>query len=366
MTNHEIFMKRAIELAKLGWGKTNPNPLVGAVIVKDGQIIGEGFHEALGLAHAETAAIQKARQDVGNSTLYVNLEPCSHYGRTPPCAKKIIEAGFAEVVIAMTDPNPKVAGSGIEMLKQAGIKVTLGVLQEEAGKLNEIFSKYITRQKPFVILKAAVTLDGKIATYCGDSKWISGESSRRYVHRIRERVAAVMVGINTVLRDDPLLTARCEERECKSPLRIIVDSRGRIPESSRVITESLNSGSRTILAVTSQIAPDKEESLKAKGVSIIKADGDDGQVDLQQLMIELAKREIDSVLLEGGGALNASALETGIVDKMMVFIAPKIIGGSAALTAVEGPGRALIADSILLKTVTVEKLAEDILVEGYL
>jgi len=186
------------------------------------------------------------------------------------------------------------------------------------------------------------------------------------VHRIRERVAAVMVGINTVLRDDPLLTARCEERECKSPLRIIVDSRGRIPESSRVITESLNSGSRTILAVTSQIAPDKEESLKAKGVSIIKADGDDGQVDLQQLMIELAKREIDSVLLEGGGALNASALETGIVDKMMVFIAPKIIGGSAALTAVEGPGRALIADSILLKTVTVEKLAEDILVEGYL
>ena len=364
MSHHEFYMKRALELAEAGWGRTNPNPLVGAIIVKDGQIIAEGFHEALGRAHAEVAAIEKAKQDIKGSTLYVNLEPCSHYGRTPPCAKAIIEAGFAKVVIAMVDPNPKVSGKGIQMLKEAGIEVTVGVLQEEAQKLNEIFVEYITKKKPFVILKAASTLDGKIASYSGDSKWISGDSSRRYVHRIRQRVAAIMVGINTVLRDNPLLTARYEGIECKNPIRIIVDSQGRIPEDSRVL--AVPSGSLTILATTSKISSTKEAILKAKGVSIIKVDGVDGRVDLVQLMRELTKLEIDSVLLEGGGTLNASALEAGIVKKVMFFVAPKIIGGRAALTAVEGVGRELIQDSILLKNITVEKLAEDILIEGYL
>ncbi len=366
MSDHQFYMKRVLELAKAGWGRTNPNPLVGAVIVQNGRIISEGYHEALGKAHAEVAAIQKARQDVKGSTLYVNMEPCFHYGRTPPCAKAIIEAGFAKVIVAMVDPNPKVSGQGIEMMRNAGIEVAVGILQTEAERLNEIFCKYITRKSPFVILKAAVTLDGKIASRCGDSKWISGESSRRYVHRIRQRVAGIMVGIHTVLRDDPLLTARCEGEEPQNPVRIIVDSRGRIPEDSKVISMSAVSGSKTILATTSQITPAKERVLRAKGVSIIKADGDDGRVDLGRLMKELAEMEIDSVLLEGGGTLNASALEVGIVDKVMFFVAPKIMGGTSALTAVEGCGRELVKDSIVLKEVTVEPVAEDILIQGYL
>jgi diaminohydroxyphosphoribosylaminopyrimidine deaminase/5-amino-6-(5-phosphoribosylamino)uracil reductase len=364
MNTHEFYMKKALELAKSGWGRTNPNPLVGAIIVKDGQIVAEGFHEALGQAHAEVAAINKARQDVRGSTLYVNLEPCSHYGRTPPCAKAIIEAGVSVVVVAMTDPNPKVSGSGIAMLKQAGIHVTLGVLHEEARKLNEIFIKYITAKRPFVILKAAATLDGKIASVCGDSKWISGEESRRRVHRIRERVSAIMVGINTVLTDDPLLTARYQKKENKNPIRIIVDSQGRIPEDSRVLSTA--PGSEVILATTSKITETKEGMLRDKGVSIIKADGNNGRVDLDKLMAELYELKIDSVLLEGGGTLNASALEAGVVDKVMFFIAPKIIGGVTAPTSVGGAGQELIKDAISLKNITVEKIAEDILIEGYL
>lgn len=364
INDHEFYMKKVLELAKSGWGKTNPNPLVGAVIVKNEQIIAEGFHEGLGRAHAEVAAIQRAKQDVKGSTLYVNLEPCSHYGRTPPCAKAIIEAGFTEVVIAMVDPNPKVSGKGIQMLKEAGIGVTVGVLNEDAEKLNEIFIKYITAKEPYVILKVASTLDGKIASNSGDSKWISGDDSRRYVHFIRERVAAIMVGINTVLKDNPLLTARDGSRECKDPIRIIVDSNGKILEDSRVINAGPGPG--VILATTSKIAATKERMLRDKGVSIIKADGADGRVDLVKLMAELYKLEIDSVLLEGGGTLNASALEVGIVDKVMFFIAPKIIGGLTASTSVEGAGRELIKDSILLKDIRVEKIAEDILIEGYI
>jgi diaminohydroxyphosphoribosylaminopyrimidine deaminase / 5-amino-6-(5-phosphoribosylamino)uracil reductase len=363
MNGHEFYMKKALELAKSGWGKTNPNPLVGAVIVKNGQIIAEGFHEALGQAHAEVAAMHNVKRDVRGSTLYVNLEPCSHFGRTPPCAKAIIEAGFTEVVIAMVDPNPKVSGRGIQMLKEAGIEVTVGVFNEEARNLNEIFIKYITRKKPFVILKVASTLDGKIASYCGDSKWISGDSSRQYVHHIRERVAAIMVGINTVLKDNPLLTVRNEAQKGKDPIRIVVDSQGRIPEASRVINSS--SGSGMILATTSKIDKMKEKALMAKGISIIKADGNDGRVDLITLMEELYKLEIDSVLLEGGGILNAAALEAGIVDKVMFFIAPKIIGGVMAPTPVEGGGREFIKDAILLKNITVKKFAEDLLIEGY-
>ncbi|HBF38645.1 MAG TPA: bifunctional diaminohydroxyphosphoribosylaminopyrimidine deaminase/5-amino-6-(5-phosphoribosylamino)uracil reductase RibD [Firmicutes bacterium] len=357
-------MKKALQLAKKAWGRTNPNPLVGAVIVKNGQVIAEGFHKALGQDHAERDAIKKANQELLGSTLYVNLEPCSHYGRTPPCAEAITKAGIAEVVIAMEDPNPKVSGRGIQMLQEAGIKVTMGVLGEEARKMNEIFIKYITRKEPFVILKVATTLDGKIASYTGDSKWISGEGSRKYVHHIRERVAAIMVGINTVLRDNPLLTARNEAGECKNPIRIIVDSRGRIPDDSRVLDTNGSAG--VILATTSKIAEAKEKMLMTRGISVIKADGPDGRVDLVQLMAELSKREIDSVLLEGGGTLNAAALEAGIVDKVMFFIAPKIIGGAKALTPVEGAGREFIKDATVLKDITVHKFAGDLLIEGYI
>jgi diaminohydroxyphosphoribosylaminopyrimidine deaminase/5-amino-6-(5-phosphoribosylamino)uracil reductase len=222
---HEAFMGRALELARKGWGRTNPNPLVGAVIVKDGEIIAEGFHEALGSAHAEVSAFKNARRDVSGGTLYVNLEPCSHYGRTPPCAKAIIEAGISKVVIAMGDPNPKVSGNGIRMLREAGIEAVVGVLEPEARKLNEIFIKYITKKKPFVILKSAMTLDGKIATADGDSKWISGSASRQYVHVIRDRAAAIMVGINTILADDPFLTTRRDDKKGNDAIRIVVDGK---------------------------------------------------------------------------------------------------------------------------------------------
>ena len=364
MNTHEYYMKRTLELAKGGWGKTNPNPLVGAVIVKNGKIIAEGFHEALGCAHAEISALHNTKQDVEGGTLYVNLEPCSHYGRTPPCAKAIIEAGVKEVIVAMEDPNPKVSGMGIQMLKDAGIHVIVEVLEMEAKKLNEIFIHYITKKKPFVIMKTAMTLDGKVASISGDSKWITGESSRQFVHILRDRVSAIMVGVNTVIKDNPALTARLPTKECKDPVRIIVDSKGRIPLASNVL--HVHSDSGVILATTSSIDKGKEKLLLEEGVRIIKADHRNGNVDLTLLMDELYKLEIDSILLEGGGTLNASALATGIVNKVMMFIAPKIIGGSTAVTPVEGAGRQQMKDALQLQDVVVTRFDEDVLIEGYI
>jgi len=360
---HESYMRRTFELAKLGWGSTNPNPLVGAVIVKDGRIIAEGYHEKRGYAHAEAAAFNNAKEDVRGATLYVNLEPCSHYGRTPPCAKAIIEKGIGKVVMAMADPNPKVAGRGIEMLKEAGIQVVCGILEEEAKKLNEIFIKYITTKRPFVIMKTAMTLDGKIASVRGDSKWISGEASRQYVHTLRNRVAAVMVGINTVLADNPSLTARLDSVKTRDPVRIVVDSKGLIPAVSRVINPESSAG--LILATTTALDPEKERLLMEKGVRILKADGPGGHVDLVKLMDELYELKIDSVLLEGGGGLNAAALDSGIVDKVMTFIAPKIIGGKDAKTPVEGAGIEMMEHAVKLQDISISRFDEDILVEGY-
>ncbi|MCX7923662.1 MAG: bifunctional diaminohydroxyphosphoribosylaminopyrimidine deaminase/5-amino-6-(5-phosphoribosylamino)uracil reductase RibD [Clostridia bacterium] len=364
MNTHAYYMQRALELAKDGWGRTNPNPLVGAVIVKDGEIISEGYHAMLGGAHAEVAAFNNAKQDVSGATMYVTLEPCSHYGRTPPCAKAIVELGIKEVVVAMVDPNSKVAGRGIKMLEEAGIKVVTGVMEQQAKKLNEIFIKYITDKKPFVIMKTAMTLDGKIATGGGDSKWISGESSRTHVHLLRDRVAAIMVGIKTVLKDNPSLTTRLDSGGGKDPVRIIVDSKGIIPLDSKVITVDSTAG--IILATTSAIGSEKEKLLMEKGVRIIKADGDDGNVDLGKLMEELYTLEIDSILLEGGGTLNASALDAGIVDKVMFFVAPKIIGGHNAVTPVEGEGRKLMAEAIRLKDMDLYRFGEDVLIEAYI
>lgn len=360
---YERYMQRAFELAKLGWGMTSPNPLVGAVIVKDGRIIAEGYHAKRGCAHAEAAAFENAKEDVRGATLYVNLEPCSHYGKTPPCAKAIIEKGISKVVMAMIDPNPKVAGRGVAMLKEAGIQVVCGILEQEAKKLNEIFIKYITQKRPFVIMKTAMTLDGKIASARGDSKWISGEASRRYVHTLRNRVTAVMVGINTVLADNPSLTARLDSETTRDPVRIVVDSKGLIPPDSRVINEESSAG--LILATTTAIDPEKERLLMDKGVRILKADSPGGHVDLAKLMDELYKLEIDSVLLEGGGGLNAAALDSGIVDKVMTFIAPKIIGGKDAKTPVEGEGIEIMEHAVKLQDISISRFDEDILIEGY-
>lgn len=360
---HEDYINRALELAKGGWGTTNPNPLVGAVIVKNEEIIAEGYHEVFGGAHAEVAAINNAKQDVKGGTLYVNLEPCSHYGRTPPCAEAIIKAGISKVIVAMEDPNPKVSGRGIGMLRKAGIETIVGVLEQEARRLNEIFIKYIVRKRPFVIMKTAMTLDGKITSACGDSKWISGESSRHHVHITRNRVAAIMVGVNTVLEDNPCLTTRLGLKTCKDPVRIIIDSKGRIPIESRVI--NVESAAGVILATTSAIDSEKEKQLTDKGVNILKLGKPDGQVDLARLMDELYKLEIDSLLLEGGGGLNAAALNSGIVDKVMFYIAPKFIGGRDAKTPIEGEGIKFMKDAIKLYDLSISRFDQDVLIEGY-
>lgn len=364
MDSTERYMKRALELAEMGWGCTNPNPLVGAVIVKDGVIISEGFHEALGSDHAEAAAIKRAGVSAAGGAMFVNLEPCSHYGRTPPCASAIIDAGIKEVTVSMVDPNPLVSGRGVKMLRDAGIKVVTGVLEEEAVSLNEIFIKHITENRPFVIAKTAMTLDGKIATVTGDSKWISGESSRIHVHRLRERVAAIMVGINTVMKDDPMLTARLGMGRNKNPLRIIVDSRGVIPEDGGIMNSISQAG--VLLATTEKLDRRKETRLENKGVKVVKVDGADGRVDLGHLMDRLNEMQIDSVLIEGGGTLISSALKERIVDKYMVFVAPFIIGGKDAPTPVEGPGIEYIRDGLRLGRINMSRFGEDTLIEGYM
>lgn len=358
------YMKRAIELAKLGMGYTKPNPLVGAVIVKEGRIIGEGYHAVYGGPHAEINAFNNAKEDVKGATMYVTLEPCSHYGKTPPCAKAIVEKGIAKVVVGMTDPNPLVAGKGIEILKDNGIEVVNGVLEEEVKKLNEIFIKYIITKTPFCILKTAMTFDGKIATVTGDTKWITNEASRRYVHLLRHRVSAVMVGIGTILTDDPLLTTRLDDREGVDSVRVVVDTCGRIPIDAKVL--NLNSPVKTIIATTEKAREDKLKMLQDRGAEIIitplKGDG----VDLTYLMHVLGKRKIDSVLLEGGSTLNYSALNEGIVDKVVAFIAPKIVGGKGAKTPVGGEGRKFLHEAFLLDHFEVVRFGEDLMLEARL
>ncbi|MFL0247191.1 bifunctional diaminohydroxyphosphoribosylaminopyrimidine deaminase/5-amino-6-(5-phosphoribosylamino)uracil reductase RibD [Candidatus Clostridium stratigraminis] len=357
------YMKRALELAEKGIGYTNPNPLVGAVIVKDGQIIGEGYHALYGSSHAEVNAFKNAKYDVKGATLYVTLEPCSHYGNTPPCANTIVEKGIKKVIIGLKDPNPLVAGKGIKILKENGIDVVTGVLEEEGRKLNEIFLKYITTKLPFCIMKAAMTLDGKIAAYTGDSKWVTGESSRRYVHKLRHRAAGIMVGIGTVLADDPMLNTRLEDEEGSDPIRIIVDTYARIPLEAKVL--NLNSKAKTIIAVTEKADKEKLEAIKEKGAETIITPIKKNRVDLGYLMKVLGERKIDSILLEGGSNLNYTALEEGIVDKVNIFIAPKILGGEGAKTPVGGEGIALMKDAIELKDIDIHQFGKDIMIEGY-
>lgn len=358
------YMHRALELAKLGWGKTRPNPLVGAVIVKDGRVIAEGYHHVFGGPHAEVDALQKIDFKAEGATIYVSLEPCSHHGKTPPCVDSIIRSKISKVVVATTDPNPQVAGRGIGILRQHGIEVVTGVLEKEAIELNEIFIKYITTGLPFCLLKTAMTLDGKIATATGDSKWITNEDSRAYVHTIRDRMAGIMVGISTIIKDDPQLNTRIPGMEVSQPTRIIVDSSCRIPIGSKVVETAKQQP--TIVATTdlSDIARHKE--LQERGVSLLVLPNDKGRVPLKELMMELGKLQIDSVLLEGGGTLNYAALEAGVVDKVMSFIAPKIIGGRNAITPVEGEGRDLVRDAFEISKTRISSFKEDVLIEGYI
>jgi diaminohydroxyphosphoribosylaminopyrimidine deaminase/5-amino-6-(5-phosphoribosylamino)uracil reductase len=358
------YMRRALELAEEGSGFTNPNPVVGAVIVKEGKIIGEGYHKAYGSHHAEINAFNNAKEDVKGATMYVTLEPCSHFGKTPPCANAIIEKGIQKVIVALQDPNPQVEGKGIKLLRENGIEVVAGVLEEESRKLNEIFIKYITTNEPFLILKTAMTLDGKISTYTGDSKWITNEKSREYVHKLRHRVAAIMVGIGTVLQDNPYLNTRLGDGEGRDATRIIVDTSARISLEANML--NMKSSAKTIIATTELASRQKLQELENKGVEIIMTPLVNNQVDLKYLMKALGERKIDSVLLEGGSEINYSAIEADIVDKMIAFIAPKLIGGRTAKTPVGGLGRALMKDAVTINEIEVHRFDNDIMLEAYL
>ncbi len=356
-------MYKALELAESGRGHVNPNPMVGAVIVKEGKIIGFGAHEQYGGPHAEINALEHSTEDVAGSTLYVTLEPCSHFGKTPPCVDKIIEKGIKKVIIAMEDPNPLVSGRGIGKLKEKGIEVVSGVLRKESERLNEIFIKYITTGLPFCILKTAMSLDGKIAAYTGDSKWITNELSREYVHQLRHQSSAVMVGIETVLKDDPFLTVRLDKKNTKNPVRVIVDTKGRIPADSKVL--NCDETTKTIVATT-KLAPDEKiKVIEDKGAIILFTPIKNNQVDLSFLIRALGKRKIDSVLIEGGSTLNAGMLKEGLIDKIIAFIAPKIIGGIDAPTPVGGEGFPRIKDCIMLDRMEILRFKEDLMIEAY-
>jgi diaminohydroxyphosphoribosylaminopyrimidine deaminase/5-amino-6-(5-phosphoribosylamino)uracil reductase len=359
----ERFMWIALDLARRGRGSTSPNPMVGAVVVRDGKIVGTGYHQAPGGPHAEVAALRQAGEKARGAVLYVNLEPCAHRGRTGPCADAIIRAGISRVVAAMEDPNPLVAGKGFRKLAEAGIELKRGVLEEKALRLNEVYVKFITTGRPFVIVKTAVTADGKTATRTGRSRWITGEKARAFVHRLRHNSDAIAVGIDTVLRDDPLLTARLEGGGGRDPLRVIVDSRARLPLDARVI----NSASRaaTLLAVTPAAPADKLRALEEKGVEILLLPGREGRVDLDALMRKLGERGVCQLMVEGGGNLNYSLLEAGLVDKLMLFMAPLIIGGRESPTSFEGAGVARLEEAWRLKDMEIKQYDGDLLLIGY-
>ena len=347
------YMKRALTLARLG--RTSPNPMVGAVVVQDGQIVGVGYHMKAGEPHAEVDALWSAGELAEGADLYVNLEPCCHHGRTPPCTETIIEFGIQRVFAAMVDPNPQVSGKGIEQLRSADIEVEVGMMEAEARELNAGFIKRVTEGLPFVLWKAAMTIDGKIATKTGNSRWVSGEESRHEVQKIRARTDAIMVDIGTVLADDPQLTVH-GIKGAFNPLRVVVDANASTPLDAKV----LNSDAPTII-VTKQSAP--VDALKAKGVKVLEVQDNGGRIDLHHMMSELAKMGINNVLLEGGGELTASMLADGLVDKGLVFIAPKIIGGRDAKTPVEGKGIELMDDAIKTSSPIIRRFGDDVALE---
>lgn len=356
MISHKKYMDLTIKLAEKGKGVTSPNPLVGCIIVKRGRIVGKGWHMKAGTEHAEVIALNNAGKKAINSTLYINLEPCSHWGRTPPCTEKIVECGVREVIIGVKDPNPLV--NGLKELKFRGLKTKIGILEEEAKKLNEVYMKYIKTKRPFVIIKVAMSADGKIATKTGDSKYITSKEARKYVHKLRGEVDAVMVGLNTVLRDNPELTPRLVKG--KDPLKVVVDSSLKIPKNCNLMKYP----SKLIIATTKK-APGKQVGrLQQKGVTVIVTKSKNGMVDLNELMKQLGKREITSVMIEGGSELNSSALKAGVADKIIVLTAPKIIGNG--IGAIGDLGIKKIDKAIDLKNPETRKVGKDLLVEAYI
>ncbi|ASA22971.1 bifunctional diaminohydroxyphosphoribosylaminopyrimidine deaminase/5-amino-6-(5-phosphoribosylamino)uracil reductase RibD [Paenibacillus donghaensis] len=355
--NDEFYMSLALDMAQRAQGQTGINPVVGCVVVKDGVMIGLGTHLQRGGGHAEVHALNMAAGQAQGSTAYVTLEPCSHYGKTPPCSQRLIDEGVTRVVVACEDPNPQVAGRGVAMLREQGIEVEVGLLRSRALRLNERFIKYILTKQPFVTLKTASTLDGKIATRTGDSKWISNAEARKIVHTLRHRHQGIMVGVNTVLADNPTLTTRMDVPGL-NPLRIVVDSTLRIPLDAKVVSDG---GAPTVVLTTEAADKVKASALAAAGVQVI-ACGPGPRVDLHKAMTALGEQEISSILLEGGGTLNGAMLESGLVDRVILFYAPKIVGGTAG--TITFPGVERMRDAITLEGLEVEVLGDNVCISG--
>lgn len=356
----EKYMRLAMQLAGNAIGRTSPNPLVGAVIVKDNRVVGCGWHRKAGTPHAEVHALNQAGELAQGADVYVTLEPCAHYGKTPPCAKALVEAKVKNVYGGLLDVNPKVAGKGFKILEDAGIHVEYGFLQDELRKQNEVFFKWIEHKKPFVVLKAAMTLDGKIATATGQSKWITNETSRAYGYKLRDIYDGIMVGINTVIEDNPMLTARVDGG--KNPIRIVVDSSLRIDINANVVQDK---SAKTIVATIDKADKDKILKLQAQDVDVIVVDKDENdKVDIEKLLDILGQQNICSILVEGGATLSGSFVAKKLVDKVYFFIAPKIVGGKEAKTPVAGTGILNLQEALALKDIQIEKLEEDILIIG--
>ena len=361
MKNDQYYMQLALDLAASAKGKTNPNPLVGAVIVKDGSIVGTGLHRKAGEPHAEVHAFRMAGEHAKDATLYVTLEPCSHFGKTPPCANLVKESGVKRVVVAMQDPNPSVAGRGINLLRDAGIEVAVGVLEEQARRLNERFIHNMLTSRPFVISKFAMTLDGKIATYSGHSQWITGEEARRNVHELRDEVDAILVGIGTVLKDNPALTTRLKERTGKNPIRIVLDRELRTPLDAQIVQTD---EAKTII-VTAEGQQHKASAFENLGVELLYVPVIDSKLDLNAMLDELYKRGITDLLVEGGGEVNASFLRNGLIQKFLVYVAPKVLGGRNSITPFTGDDVETIDAAMLLQFAEVDKIGEDLRITAY-
>lgn len=360
--NDEKYMLRAIELAKKGIGWVNPNPLVGAVIVKNDEIISEGYHRKYGEFHAERDAISKCSQSMKGSTIYVTLEPCCHHGKQPPCTQAIIDAGVSKVVVGSMDPNPLVGGKGIQILKDNGIEVEFGLCKEECEALNPVFFHYIKNKRPYVILKCAQTLDGKIATHKGLSKWITGEEAREQVHKDRHKYSAIMVGVGTVLADDPMLNCRSKDIENPNhPIRIVCDSKLRTPLESKLVQSAKEI---PLIIATCNRNVNLISEYEKLGCTILQVSEKDGKTDLNELMDKLGERGIDSIILEGGATLNAQALSSGIVNYVQIYIAPKIFGGEAAKGAIAGKGVDTPAEAYYIRNKKISEIGDDFLIEG--
>jgi len=359
MTNHEFYMNLALENAQAMKGQTDPNPLVGSVIVNENRIVGIGTHLKAGEPHAEIHAIRMAGGKAKGGTIYVTLEPCSHFGRTSPCAIAIVEAGIKKVVIATLDPNPVVAGNGVKILENAGIEVVVGILEEKSRKMNEVFNKFIIEQKPFITMKAGSTLDGKIATHTADSKWITSADARNDGHKLRNENMAILVGVNTVIEDDPELTTRIPNG--RNPIRIVLDSTLRIPLDSKVATDGL---AETWIFTSSTFNEEAKKRLEERGVLIYHTSGSK-HVDTNDVVRILGEKLVSSVLIEGGGTIHAAFLENQLVDKVAIYIAPKLVGGAQAPTFLEGTGVTLMRDAVDLEGLHVTQIGKDFKFTGY-